>query len=282
VTSPYVSDTAETKYVDGKLARYAYRDIGRPESTPPLVLFQRYRGTLDHWDPAFLDVLASERRVVLFDSAGVGASTGTTPSTVKGIAEAGIDFVEAAGFTRIDALGWSLGGYVVQMVALERPDLVRRLLVTGSGPGGVPGTPERSERVRQIAASDVITDEDYLWLFFGLSDEGQQAGRESLARLAHRLSRSKATVTPEAWHNQLQAIARWTKGDGSAWARLDELEMPVLVANGAHDVMIDSSNSFAMAKRLKHATTVLYSDAGHGFHFQHPDEFGRVVLDFLR
>src|SRR5262249_22456187 len=97
-----------------------------------------------------------------------------------------------------------------------------------------------------------------------------------------RLRASGAAVAPEAWHAQLQAILRWTAGDGASWSRLHELDMPVLVGNGVRDVMVDSANAFAMAQRLPHATTVLYSDSGHGFLFQHPDEFGRVVLDFLR
>jgi pimeloyl-ACP methyl ester carboxylesterase len=278
----YLSDTAETRHVDGRHARYAYRDFGRTASEPPLVLFQRYRGTLDHWDPAFLEVLATEHRVVTFDNAGVGASTGAVPDTIEGMAEAGIDFVESAGFLRIDALGWSMGGYVAQLVALERPDLVRRLAIAGSGPGGVPGVPRGPERVREIAAADAIGEEDYLYLFFGRHDEGRRVGRESLARIEPRLRTPGAEVGPEAWRNQLRAIVRWTNGVGSAWPRLHELDLPVLVANGAHDVMVDSANTFAMAQRLRHATTVLYSDSGHGFLFQHPEEFGHVVLDFLR
>jgi pimeloyl-ACP methyl ester carboxylesterase len=276
-----VSETVETQYARGVLARYAFRDFGRATS-PPLLLFQRYRGTLDHWDPAFLDVLAAERRVIVFDSAGVSLSTGIVSPTVEGMAAAGIDFVEALGVAQVDVLGWSLGGYVAQTVALDRPDLVRRLVVAGSGPGCVPGSPERDPRVRELASADVITDDDYLWLFFGLSAEGRRRGRESLARLEPRLRASHAVVTPEAWRNQLRAIERWCAGERTAWPRLGELEMPVLVANGAHDVMIDARDSFAMSQRLEHGTTVLYSDAGHGFLFQHPLEFGRVVLDFLR
>src|SRR3984893_702376 len=115
--------------------------FGQADSTPPLVLLQRFRGTLDHWDPAFLEVLASERRVVIFDSAGVGESTGSVSPTVEGMADSALDFIQALGFTQADILGWSLGGYVTQIVALAHPELVRRLLVTGSGPGGVPGTP---------------------------------------------------------------------------------------------------------------------------------------------
>ncbi|MFD8340616.1 alpha/beta fold hydrolase [Streptomyces solisilvae] len=278
---PFVSDQAITLRVEGKSATYAYRDFGKHGQTPPLVLLQRFRGTIDHWDPAFLEPLAARRRVILFDSAGVGESGGTVPSTVEGMADAAIDFLEALGVTEADLLGWSLGGFVAQMVALERPDLVRRLIVAGSGPGGVPGSPELDPRVPAMMTAETSTEDHFLYLFFGQSEESQQIGKESLARLEPRLSVSKAEVTAQAWGNQLQAIQRWGSGEGSAWSRLEELQMPVLVANGAHDVMVDSGDSFAMARRLKNAVTILYSDAGHAFLFQHPDEFTRIVLDFL-
>jgi pimeloyl-ACP methyl ester carboxylesterase len=278
---PYISDTAETRHVEGKLARYAYRALGPAGSAPPLILLQRFRGTLDDWDPAFLEPLATKRRVVLFDSAGVSESTGTVPTTVEGMAESAIDFIEALELSEADLLGWSLGGFVAQLVALGRPDLVRRLIVAGSGPGGVPGTPELDPRIPAMMTAETNLEDHYLYLFFGLHDEGRRIGKESLARLAPRLGASKAEVSAEAWGNQLQAILRWGSGEGSAWSRLEELRMPVLVANGAHDVMVDPGNSFAMGQRLPNATTVFYSDSGHAFLFQHPDEFGRTVLDFL-
>lgn len=276
----FVSDAVDTLRVDGRLASYAYRDFGVRESNPPLVLLQRFRGTMDHWDPAFLRPLAAERRVVLFDSVGVGESTGTVPGTVDGMAESAADFAEALGLEQVDLLGWSLGGFVAQRVALDRPDLVRRLIVTGSGPGGVPGS-ALDPRVTEMMSAGANTDDDFLYLFFGHDEQSQRIGRESLARLEPRLSRAKAKVTKEASASQLQAIVRWCSGEGSAWSRLEDLRMPVLLSEGAHDVIVDPGDSFAMVKRLTNATAVFYGDSGHAFLFQHPDEFGRVVLDFL-
>jgi pimeloyl-ACP methyl ester carboxylesterase len=245
------------------------------------VLLQRFRATLDHWDPAFLEPLARERSVILFDSAGISESTGTTPDTVADMAEAAVDFIRALGLAPVDVLGWSLGGFVAQMVALQEPALVRRLVVTGSGPGGVPGTPELDPRVPQKMAAPVNVDEDFLYLFFGPGEDAQARGVESLRRLDTRLSRSHAEVSAESWGTQLAAIGKWARGEGSAWSRLEELTHPTLVANGAHDVMVDSGNSFAMVERMANATALFYGDAGHGFLFQHPEEFARVVLDFL-
>lgn len=278
----YISDTAETLRVDGELARYAYRDFGRRDAAaPPVVLLQRFRGTLDHWDPLFLEALAVKRRVIVFDNAGIGESTGEVPTTMEGMAEAAVDFLTALGLERVDLLGWSVGGFVAQLVALDRPDLVRKLIVAGSGPGGVPGTPDLEQRVVEYMTAPETSEEGFLYLFFGFSDEAVRLGKESLARLETRLEKSKADVPAEQWSKQLQAIQRWAGGTGSSWSRLEELKLPVLVANGSHDVMVDSGNSFAMAQKLSDARTVFYSDAGHAFLFQFPEEFGEVVHDFL-
>jgi pimeloyl-ACP methyl ester carboxylesterase len=278
----FMSDTVDTRRIEGKSAIYAYRDFGVASSSPPLVLLTRFRATMDHWDPAFLDLLASERRVILFDNAGVSESSGEVASTFAGMAETAVDFITALGLKKVDLLGWSIGGFVGQIVALDRPGLVRRLLVVGSGPGGVPGSPAQDPRVPQMMTAPVSTEEHFLYLFFGLDEESQRVGKESLKRLEPRLSKSHADVSAEAWGRQLQAIMKWAGGDGSAWNRLEEITIPVLVANGAHDVMVDAGDSFAMVQRLKNATALFYGDAGHAFLFQHPDEFGKATLDFLR
>jgi pimeloyl-ACP methyl ester carboxylesterase len=276
-----LSASAATRHIKGKLAVYAYRDFGVASSAPPLVLLMRFRGTMDHWDPAFLEVIAAERRVILFDNAGVSESTGEVATTFTGMAETAVDFISALGLKEIDLLGWSIGGFIGQTVALNHPGLVRRLLVVGSSPGGVPGSPGLDPKVAEVMTASVSTDEDFLYLFFGSDDASQLAGKKSLRRLEPRLSKSRAAVTQEAWGRQLQAIMKWAGGEGIAWNRLQEITIPVLVANGAHDVMVDSGDSFAMVRRMKNATALFYGDAGHAFLFQHPDEFGKAVLEFL-
>ncbi|MFE9728575.1 alpha/beta fold hydrolase [Streptomyces sp. NPDC005794] len=277
----YISDLADTRHAEGSLARYAYRDFGQQDATPPLVLLQRFRGTLDHWDPLFLETLAKKRRVIIFDNAGISESTGEVPATMQGMADAAVDFLTSLGLEQVDLLGWSVGGFVAQLVTLDRPDLVRKLIVAGSGPGGVPGTPELEQRVVEYMTAPVTSEEGFLYLFFGLTDEGVRLGKESLARLETRLEKSKADVSAEQWGRQLQAIQLWAGGKGDAWSRIEELKLPVLVANGSHDVMVDSGNSFAMAQKLSDARTVFYSGAGHAFLFQFPEEFGDIVHDFL-
>lgn len=278
---PFLADAAKTRRIDGAAANFAYRDFGQATTEPPLVLLTRFRGTMDHWDPAFLDVLASERRVIIFDNAGVSESTGEVATDFAGMAETAVDFIKALGLQKVDLLGWSIGGFVAQMIVLNHPGLVRRLLVLGSGPGGVPESPTMDPRVPEVMTRPESTDDDFLYLFFGENQEGRRLGLESLRRLDTRLAASKAEVAPEAWQRQLQAIMKWGAGDGSAWARLSEIDIPVFVANGAYDVMVPAEDSFAMTKKLKNGVLAIYSDAGHAFLFQHAKPFGEVVLRFL-
>ncbi len=274
----FQADRASTQHVDGASARFAYRRC-RTQSGVPLIMALRFRGTIDHWDPALLDVLASERNVIVFDNRGTGRSSGTAPTTIDGLAQGLLEFIDALGLTEVDLLGWSMGGYVVQAATLKRPELVRRLVVAGSGPGRVPGMPAAPERVLQIMGKPASSEDDVLYLFFPETDEGRQAGLASLRRLDTRLSESHADVAPEAVAAQRAAISSFGTG---VWDWLGELTLPVLVANGAHDVMISAFASYAMSQRLPNAKVILYSDAGHAFLFQHADDFGHEVLRFLR
>lgn len=278
MTQPF-SSQAETHYVEGPRARFAYRRFGTASGVP-LVLALRFRGTMDHWDPAFLDALAADRDVIIFDNIGHSQTSGVAPTTMEALAGGLTEFVDALGLTEIDLLGWSLGGIVVQAATLQRPDLVRRLIVAGSSPGGgVPGMPQPDPKIWQVATKPVNDDDDFLYLFFPEDEPAHTLGMESLRRLdARTLSADHVPVSLETMQAQLAVIA---STGSSIWDRLAELTIPVLVANGAHDQMIDAYATYAMAGRLPHAKAVLYSDAGHGFLFQHIDDFTGEVLDFL-
>jgi len=277
----FTYDDVADRAVEADGVRYAYRRFGAAGGVP-LVFFQRFRGTMDHWDPAFIEVIARERPLIVFDNAGVGASGGAVPPDIAGAARQAAAFIDALGLRQIDALGWSMGGTVVQQLALDRPDLLRRLVLAGTGPGGVAEAPRAPDKVWQVAAKPVNDDEDFLYLFFTESAASRAAGIASLRRIDRRLAVSRAAVKPESWKNQAGAIAAWSIGQGAAYPRLAEIGAPVLVANGAHDVMISAYNSYAMVQRLPNAQLLLYSDAGHGFLFQVPEAFGRQVVEFLR
>ncbi|MHC5905340.1 alpha/beta fold hydrolase [Streptomyces sp. S6] len=273
----YLADSAETRFVGGPDGeRFAYRRFGRA-GTRPLVMHMRLRGTLDHWDPLLLDLLAAEREVIVFDNRGTGFSTGVAPVTMDGLVQGSLAFMGALGLTDVDVLGWSMGGIVAQGVALAAPELVHRLVVAGSSAGGVPDLPAPPERVAQTTGKPDNGDEDFLYLFFPETERARAAGLASLRRLDHRLKQSKAAVSAEAFHGQLAALG----GFEGYWERQAELTLPVLVANGAHDVMIHAYATYAMSQRLPDAKVVLYSDAGHGFLFQHPEDFAHEVNRFL-
>ncbi|KAA1430188.1 alpha/beta fold hydrolase [Mycolicibacter arupensis] len=274
-----LSSQATTKYVQAANAHFAYRRFGTGSGVP-LVLALRFRGTMDHWDPEFLDRLAAERDVIIFDNIGHARTGGLAPTTMDALAGGLIEFVEALGLAEIDLLGWSLGGIVVQAATLQRPGLVRRLIVAGSSPGGgVPGMPQPDPRIWEVATKPVNDDDDFLYLFFPDSTEAHRLGVQSLRRLdARTLAADHIPVTLETMKAQLAVIA---STGSSVWDRLEEIAIPVLVANGAHDRMIDAYGSYAMAGRLPNAKVVLYSDAGHGFLFQHAEDFTREALNFL-
>jgi len=279
----FLYDDVPTQTLEAGGVRYAFRRFGGGGGDAvPLVFFQRFRGTMDHWDPALLQVVASERPVIVFDSAGVGLSGGEVAPDIAGAARAAATFIDALGLSKVDALGWSMGGAVVQRLALDRPALLRRLVLAGTGPGGVAEAPRAPEKVWQVAARPVNDDEDFLYLFFTASHASREAGRASLRRLDRRLAASNATVRPESWRNQAAAIAAWGTGQGSSYQRLGEITAPALVANGVHDVMVHAYNSYAMVQKMPDARLLLYPDAGHGFLFQVPEHFGRQVNEFLR
>jgi pimeloyl-ACP methyl ester carboxylesterase len=275
----YRSDLAQTHYVEAPSARFAYRRLG-PSGDVPLVLVTRFRGTIDHWDPALLDVLSAEREIITVDYPGVNLSSGTTPDTVTGLARGVAGFIDTLGLPQIDLLGWSMGGYVVQDLYLHRPGLIRRLIIAASGPGAVQGTPAPPAKLQQVAAKPVNDNEDFLYMFFPETPSARQAGLDSLGRLNTRLKESSAYTVPESVTAQGAALAGGAQGENTSWDRLGELTLLVLVGGGAHDLLMHPHGTYSMALRLPNAKAVFYTDSGHGFLFQHADDFGQEVLNF--
>lgn len=278
----FLADTAEDLSVDGPSARFTYRRLG-PRGGVPLLLVQRFRGTIDWWDPEFVDYLAATHDVILFDNVGIGYTIGEPRDSVAGFASGAIEFIEALGLTTVDLLGWSLGGIVAQAVTHRRPDLVRKLVVAGSAPvGPVPGQPDMEPRVLSIMAKPDADAEDLLYLFYPETEAGRAAGLEHLAKVFVRLGTAGPPVSEEAALGQLQAVAKILAVPfDEARATLEAVKQPVLYANGVHDVMIPALASYVAVQHLQSATLVLYSDAGHGFLFQHARTFATEVINFL-
>jgi pimeloyl-ACP methyl ester carboxylesterase len=276
-----LSANAEDRYMDVPAGHIAYRSFGNGDGVP-LVLFNRFRATMDHWDPDLLDVLARERHVIIFDNAGIGLSSGDPADTVAGMAQVAASFITGLGHEQVDVLGWSLGGAVAQRLALDEPKLVRRLVLAGTSPGLVPGAQPMPEKVLQVSTKPRNDDEDFLYLFFADSHNSRRLGLESLRRIDRRLTVSQSTITPAGVKAQLTAFGAWGAGQDAAFERLADITVPTFVGNGFQDIMVDVYKSYVMAQRLRDAQLILYPDSGHAFLFQHAQLFGGHVLEFLR
>ncbi len=259
---------------------YAYREVG--EGTPALVLLQHFRGNLDNWDPALVDALARNRRVVTFDNAGVGGSTGTTPGTIAQMARDAIAFLEALELDAVDLLGFSIGSFVAQEIALIRPALVRRLVLASAAPRGAAGIHGWAPEVIGAVGEPAPNPDGYLGVFFTRSAASRQAGVETLGRLTARHDDRDRATSWQTRQAQYDAVCEWGIPDHGQLQRVSALGMPVFVANGDSDPMIPPHFSYLLAGLIPQARVKIYPDAAHGFLFQHHTEFARDVDAFLR
>ena len=260
---------------------YAYRDTGGGEGAVPLVLLQHFRGNLDNWDPALLDALAPGRRVVTFDNAGVGGSTGTTPDTIEQMARDAIAFLAAMEFSQVDLLGFSIGSFIAQQIALVRPAIVRRLILASSAPQGAAGMHGWAPEVISAIGTPKASPEAYLEVFFTQSAPGLQAGQEALRRMYARTEDRDTATTWATRAAQYDAVCTWGIPNHALLQRLAALDMPVFVANGDSDPMILPHYSHLLAGLIPHAQVKIYPDSAHGFLFQHHAEFATDVEAFL-
>ena len=261
---------------------YAYRRFGNTStSTPPLMLFMHFRGNLDNWDPALVDALACNRELILFDNAGVAGSTGIVPRTFTQMAHDALRFIEALDLSEIDVLGYSIGGFVAQELALLRPRLVRRIVLAGTSPQGAEGIHGYTDDVYGNAVHDEPDGDDLLALFFERSDTSVAKGWEFVQRIFTRTEDRDAPTTLQTRDHQLDATYAWGVPDATKLNRLAGIRQPVLVANGDNDRMIPTENSRLLAEHLPNAELTIYPNAGHGFLFQYPAEFAAEIDAFL-
>jgi pimeloyl-ACP methyl ester carboxylesterase len=258
---------------------YAYRDLG--ESEVPLVLLQHFRGNLDNWDPALRDALAADRRVVTFDNVGVGGTTGTTPRTIEAMAHGAIAFLDAMEFQRVDLLGFSIGSFVAQEIALIRPDLLRRMVLASSAPQGAAGMHGWAQEVIDAVGAPEPNPQGYVSVFFAPTATSLEAGRQVAGRIFGRTADRDEPTTWQTRQAQYDAVCAWGIPNHALLERVAAIELPVLVANGDSDPMILPRYSYLLAGLLPDARLTIYPDSAHGFLFQHHQEFAADVHAFL-
>jgi pimeloyl-ACP methyl ester carboxylesterase len=275
--------TAQTRTVTGATGvEYAYRRFGAVrDGQPPLVLLIHFRGNLDGWDPALVDPIAREREVVLVDLAGVGASTGAVPRTVEGMTRDLVDVLDALALRRVDVLGFSLGGFVAQELALLRPWMVRGLVLAGTGPKGAPGMHGWRQDIERESRHDQSTAQSLLYIFFAHTETSQAKGREFLGRLFSRTEGRDVPTTTAVRDAQYDAVLAWGVPAFGELERLRGIRQPTLILQGDDDLMIRTPQSHLMAGLIPGARLHVFPDAAHASIFQYPDEAAALVLEHL-
>src|SRR5256885_12711788 len=277
------------RYVDASTRRiaadnaieFAYRELGEGEVS--LVLLQHFRGNLDNWDPALVDALGADRRVVAFDNVGVGATTGRTPNTIEAMAHDAIAFLEAMDFQRVDLLGFSIGSFIAQEFALIRPDLLRRVVLASSAPQGAAGMHGWVPEVIGAVGTPETSPEGYLGVFFAPTNTRREAGQQAAGRIFG--GRTTDRDEPTTWQTrqaQYDAVCAWGIPNHSLLQRVAAIELPVFVANGDSDPKIPPRYSHLLAGLLPDARVTIYPDSAHGFLFQHHGQFAADVHSFLQ
>ena len=277
----HTHQTAPTQFVEANGIRFAYRRFGKPSGVP-LVFNQHYIGTMDYWDPAVTDGLAREREVILFNNAGVSSSSGEVPTTFEQMSANAVAFIKALGLKQVDVLGFSIGGMVAQVITLQAPDLVRRLIVDGTGPRGGQGMELLTQAAGRLFGATYDSPEG-VWLAvkFSPSAAGQVAGREFLKRTHLRQEGRDPEVNDKVSPAQIEAMEKWGVQREGSYDYLKTIKQPTLVVNGSNDMIMPTVNSFIMQQNIPNAQLIIYPDSNHGAHHQYPELFVEHATLFL-
>ena len=277
----HTHQTAPTQFVEASGIRFAYRRFGKTGGVP-IVFNQHYIGTMDYWDPMVTDGLARDREVILFNNAGVSSSSGEVPATFEEMGANAIAFIRVLGLKRVDVLGFSIGGMVAQEITLQAPDLVRRLIVDGTGPRGGQGMESLTQAAGRLFGATYDPPE-HVWLAvkFSPSAAGQAAGREFLKRTHLRQVGRDPEVNDKVSPAQVEAMEKWGVQQKGSYDHLKTIKQPTLVVNGSNDVIMPTVNSFIMQQNIPNAQLIIYPDSNHGAHHQYPELFVEHATLFL-
>jgi pimeloyl-ACP methyl ester carboxylesterase len=277
----HTHQTAPTQFVDAADIRFAYRRFGKSGGVP-LVFNMHFTGTMDHWDPAVTDGLAATREVILFNNVGISSTSGEVPTSVEEMASNAAAFVKALGLTKVDVLGFSMGGFVAQAIVLAEPRLVRRLILIGTGPRGGNGMATLTAEAQAVFGATYENPDDvWLGVFFTPTEASQAAGRAFLRRFRLRIQNRDPQVSEKVAPAQIEAIAKWGVPSPKAFDYLREITHPTLVINGSNDVIVYTVNSLLLQQSLPNAQLILYPDSNHGSQYQYPALFVADVTRFL-
>ena len=279
---PASNISSPTQFLETKKGKYAYRRFGNGPGLP-LLFLQHFTGTLDNWDPAVTDPLATGREVILFESAGLGRSSGKVPETVAGMAEHALAFLDGLGLKTCDVLGFSLGGMVAQQMVVDRPAVFRRLILVATAPRGGDDIMhlEKPSLAKYLQDPKLQGYAVLQKIFFAPTPSSQSAGEAFIGRLLRRKDDREPVSGPEVAQAQMAAFREWDRITGERFAVLKGIRQPTLVVNGVHDEMIAVRNSYWLSENLPNAVLLTYPDSGHGSLFQFHESFTRHAASFL-
>lgn len=268
-----------TQFIHAGGINFAYREYGQQNGGTPVIFLNHLAAVLDNWDPRIIDGIAAKHHVVVFDNRGIGASTGKPAKSIEQMADDAITFIQAKGFKQVDLFGFSMGGMISQEIVLKQPKLIRKMILSGTGPAGGTGI----STVGRVSNWDLVrgmaTHQDpKVYLFFTRTDNGKAAAKAFVQRINERTENRDKEITISAYRAQLKALKKW---GNKKPADLSIIQQPVLVANGDHDRMVPTVNTYDLAKRLPNSALIIYPDAGHGGIFQFHDDFVKQSLTFL-
>lgn len=269
----------KTDVINVNGTKFYYRKLGILNENVPVIFLNHLGATLDNCDPRIMDGIASKHQIIAFDNRGVGATEGKTPITIAEMAKDAISFIKAMGFEKVDIVGFSMGAFVAQEILLQEPELVRKVVMTGTGPAGGEGIKNVSKITYLDMLRGYLTFRDpKFYLFFNQNKNGKKSAKEFLARIQERTENRDEKIKIKSFSNQLTAIHDWGIQKPQD---LSVIKQPVLIANGDNDRMVPSSNTYDLAKRIANSELIVYKDAGHGGIFQNHEEFVKSVLTFL-